>query len=304
MKRFNSGLRKFADGGTGLGMPPANAYPYVDPMTVQPTTSQGGTYDFGQGTTPPITGQQAAGGQAPNLNVGAAPSSPGAGANASAIGTGLQTANSLGLIKGQEGQALSSLTGLAASSGSAAAAPLLGVLAAQQGAKAIAGDTDEFGVYDSDIKAGFGGAGNVIQTFKTGQEMQENNDRYAYLSGRSKSDVDKAARLSKIPLIGGIAGSYQQNEIREAARDRALALNRQASNFEQQDTFANSQDYSRSKYGATFANGGNIEQGQGFFKAGGSTHENGGVNIGSGNEIEKDEVVFDGNVYSDRLYVD
>lgn len=319
-RQYNSGMRKYA---------------YGDPLQVDNNTG----YSFGDSQ---YSGNfQTGDANFQGVEQGASSSST---PSVDPTGIAISTLNNSGILKGPEGKAGGSLlsglyglsalgggtaatttglaagtaaatTGTAATAGSGALAgasglagaallPVAGALAVNQVSKAIAGETDQDGVYKSDIKAGFGGVGNIAQTFKTGKEMADNSDRYSYLSGRSSGDVKKAANLSRIPVLGGIAGAFQQNEIRESARNKLNAIHSQVSNFQEKDSFTNSGDYARSKYGTTFATGGDISKATGYFRAGGSTHEDGGVSIGGNNEIEKNEVVFNGNVFSDRLYIE
>lgn len=222
-----------------------------------------------------------------------------AGIGASTAGVGGSVAGSTAAGAGLAGTTAGG-TGVAAGIGSVAAPVLLGALAVQQGSKYIAGEKDEDGLYKSRTKAGFGAIGNPFDTAATGKEIQSNAAKYEYFSGENRADIEKAGRLSRIPVFGSIKGSMMQQDIREKALEGQKEMNEFIERSQKDLKYENTQDYAKSVYGTTFAEGGNLGNSKGYFKAGGQLHENGGVKLGQ-NEIEKDEVVFDGYVFSNRL---
>ena len=219
----------------------------------------------------------------------------GAGALASSLGAGGAAA---GGAAGAGGTALGAGITAAAAPVAIAAGAALGL---NQIAKAIGGKRDEYGVYKSDAKASYGGFGNIVDTHKSGAEMVSNADNYAYLSGEGKGKVKSAGRISQIPIFGWADGARSQNKIRRKARDRAQDLEFQNQRAQETINYDDSLQHSRDIYGTTFADGGLLSNNNSYFKAGGSTHEKGGVDIGNNKEIEKDEVVHNGYVFSNRL---
>ena len=188
----------------------------------------------------------------------------------------------------------------------AAALPVAGVagglLAANQISKAIAGDQDEYGVYKSDNKGAWGGMGNIADTMGKGRDLAQNSTDYSYLSGGNSNKIKALGRVSQIPIFGTIAGGKGINRVKRLARDRTIDLNRQEQDAQKELSYSDTRQGNIDRYGTTFANGGNLGNANtSFFKAGGSTHESGGVSIGGNKEIEKNEVVYNGYVFSDRL---
>jgi len=241
-------------------------------------------------------------------------------AGASALG---QVALSIMPTKGKDAQVFKGLAssalgaGTLASSGTlgsgalatgigAAALPVAGVagglLAANQISKAIAGDQDEYGVYKSDNKGAWGGMGNIADTMGKGRDLAQNSTDYSYLSGGNSNKIKALGRVSQIPIFGTIAGGKGINRVKRLARDRTIDLNRQEQDAQKELSYSDTRQGNIDRYGTTFANGGNLGNANtSFFKAGGSTHESGGVSIGGNKEIEKNEVVYNGYVFSDRL---
>jgi len=174
--------------------------------------------------------------------------------------------------------------------------------ATQNLASTAAGPQDEYGVYKTQGQAVQGAYGNMGATMKAGQELKSNSGDYAYLSGESQRKVKNAGIGSMLSFTGWGKGAADMNRIRRKARDRTLDLQRQQQSFQQGLDYSDTRQGNIDRYGTTFANGGNLGKANTtFFKAGGSTHENGGVSIGGNKEIEKNEVVYNGYVFSDRL---
>ena len=193
---------------------------------------------------------------------------------------------------------------LAAGVGAAALPVAIGagaLLAINQGAKAIAGEQDEFGVYKNDRKARWGGLGNIADTMGKAKDLKDNKEQYAYLTGDSESSIKATGRLGRIPVFGTVNIGGDINKVKREARDRALDLMDQQSKAEESLEFSDTIEGNRSKYGTTYANGGQLNNSTNVFTAKGSTHENGGVSIGDNKEIEKGEIVYKGYVFSNRL---
>lgn len=317
MRRFNSGMRKYYSGLYGNQYLNAqNNAGYVSPEYM--SNYMGGLQDTsGQPTGVDVTN-----------SVQAAPITP----NAPAAGAGLTSAgiNSIGQTalsfmpkKGPEGKVLSGIAGSALTTGAAANAGALGsgalasgvgaaalpvagvaagLLVANQVSKAVAGEQDEYGVYKKDSKGVWGGAGNVADTMAKGRNLANNSQDYAYLTGESSGAIKSLGRVSQVPVFGTISNGREINRLRRLARDRTINLNQQQQDFQEGLEFSDTKQGNLDRYGSTFATGGNLGKSNStFFKAGGSTHENGGVSIGDNKEIEKNEVVYKGYVFSDRL---
>ena len=321
MRRFNSGLRKYYDGYNNQFL---NIEPNYYQQQYMTDTGGGAIADtLGNPSGVDVTNTLASGTNATNGSFG----SSNAPVNNVISKTGMsalgQTALSILPKKGKDAQVLGNVassalgaSGLAASgvlgngalaSGvGAAALPVAGgaagLLVANQVAKRIAGDQDEYGVYKSDSKGTWGGLGNIADTMSKGSDLASNSSDYAYLSGEDSSAIKALGRTSQIPIFGTITGGKKINKIKRLARDRTLNLNRQQQDFQQGLEYSDTKQGNIDKYGTTFAIGGNLGKANTtFFKAGGNTHENGGVSIGGNKEIEKNEVVYNGYVFSDRL---
>ena len=326
MRRFNSGLRKYYVDGGGLygnqflNAQNSNNYTSTDYMG----NNMGGLQDTaGNPSGVDVTSSLGSGTDVSSGSFGStnAPTNNGLStAGASALG---QAALYIMPTKGKDAQVFKGLAssalgaGTLASSGTlgsgalatgigAAALPVAGVagglLAANQISKAIAGDQDEYGVYKSDNKGAWGGMGNIADTMGKGRDLAQNSTDYSYLSGGNSNKIKALGRVSQIPIFGTIAGGKRINRIKRLARDRTIDLNRQEQDAQKELSYSDTRQGNIDRYGTTFANGGNLGNANtSFFKAGGSTHESGGVSIGGNKEIEKNEVVYNGYVFSDRL---
>lgn len=326
MRRFNSGLRKYyVDGGGLYGnqfLNAQNSNNYTSPDYMG--NNMGGLQDTaGNPSGVDVTSSLGSGTDVSSGSFGStnAPTNNGLStAGASALG---QVALSIMPTKGKDAQVFKGLAsgalgaGTLASSGTlgsgalakgigAAALPVAGVtgglLAANQISKAIAGDQDEYGVYKSDNKGAWGGMGNIADTMGKGRDLAQNSTDYSYLSGGNSNKIKALGRVSQIPIFGTIAGGKGINRVKRLARDRTIDLNRQEQDAQKELSYSDTRQGNIDRYGTTFANGGNLGNANtSFFKAGGSTHESGGVSIGGNKEIEKNEVVYNGYVFSDRL---
>ena len=322
MRRFNSGLRKYYSGygNQFLNAQDTNNYTSPDYMG----NNMGGLQDTaGNPSGVDVTSSLGSGTDVSSGSFGStnAPTNNGLStAGASALG---QAALSIMPTKGKDAQVFKGLAssalgaGALASSGTlgsgalatgigAAALPVAGVagglLATNQISKAIAGDQDEYGVYKSDNKGAWGGMGNIADTMGKGRDLAQNSTDYSYLSGGNSNKIKALGRVSQIPIFGTIAGGKGINRVKRLARDRTIDLNRQEQDAQKELSYSDTRQGNIDRYGTTFANGGNLGNANtSFFKAGGSTHESGGVSIGGNKEIEKNEVVYNGYVFSDRL---
>ena len=322
MRRFNSGLRKYYSGygNQFLNAQDTNNYTSPDYMG----NNMGGLQDTaGNPSGVDVTSSLGSGTDVSSGSFGStnAPTNNGLStAGAAALG---QAALSIMPTKGKDAQVFKGLAssalgaGTLASSGTlgsgslakgigAAALPVAGVagglLAANQVSKAIAGDQDEYGVYKSDNKGAWGGMGNIADTMGKGRDLAQNSTDYSYLSGGNSNKIKALGRVSQIPIFGTIAGGKGINRVKRLARDRTIDLNRQEQDAQKELSYSDTRQGNIDRYGTTFANGGNLGNANtSFFKAGGSTHESGGVSIGGNKEIEKNEVVYNGYVFSDRL---
>ena len=326
MRRFNSGLRKYyVDGGGLYGnqfLNAQNSSNYTSPDYMG--NNMGGLQDTaGNPSGVDVTSSLGSGTDVSSGSFGStnAPTNNGLStAGTAALG---QAALSIMPTKGKDAQVFKGLAsgalgaGTLASSGTlgsgalakgigAAALPVAGVagglLAANQISKAIAGDQDEYGVYKSDNKGAWGGMGNIADTMGKGRDLAQNSTDYSYLSGGNSNKIKALGRVSQIPIFGTIAGGKGINRVKRLARDRTIDLNRQEQDAQKELSYSDTRQGNIDRYGTTFANGGNLGNANtSFFKAGGSTHESGGVSIGGNKEIEKNEVVYNGYVFSDRL---
>lgn len=211
-----------------------------------------------------------------------------------------------GLSAGSLAQSGALGSGALASGIGAAALPVAGVagglLVANQLSKAIAGKQDEYGVYKNDSKAAWGGMGNIADTMSKGRDLASNSGDYAYLSGEDKSTIKSIGRAGQIPIFGTITNGRGINRIKRKARDRSIELNNLQSEAQKNLSFSDTRQGTLDQYGTTYANGGDLgNANSSFFKVKGNTHENGGVSIGDNKEVEKNEVVYKGYVFSDRL---
>ena len=326
MRRFNSGLRKYyVDGGGLYGnqfLNAQNSNNYTSPDYMG--NNMGGLQDTaGNPSGVDVTSSLGSGTDVSSGSFGStnAPTNNGLStAGTAALG---QAALSIMPTKGKDAQVFKGIAsgalgaGALASSGTlgsgslakgigAAALPVAGVagglLAANQISKVIAGDQDEYGVYKSDNKGAWGGMGNIADTMGKGRDLAQNSTDYSYLSGGDSNKIKALGRVSQIPIFGTIAGGKGINRVKRLARDRTIDLNRQEQDAQKELSYSDTRQGNIDRYGTTFANGGNLGNANtSFFKAGGSTHESGGVSIGGNKEIEKNEVVYNGYVFSDRL---
>ena len=271
MRRFNSGLRKFYATGSYI-----NQFQAVDNTNyMQPNNAQ--TYNTNVGNN------------VPSDNIG----------NGVDVSNSVQPASINTSTAANTGAGSSKQFGSYMTSGGGFSA--LGK-ATQNLASTAAGPQDEYGVYKTQGQAVQGAYGNMGATMKAGQELRSNSGDYAYLSGEDQRKVKNAGVGSMLSFLGWGKGAADMNRIRKKARDRTLDLQQQQQNFQQGLDYSDTKQGNLDKYGTTFAAGGNLgNANSSFFKAGGSTHENGGVSIGGNKEIEKNEVVYNGYVFSDRL---
>ena len=273
MRRFNSGLRKYYANGSYI-----NQFQAVDNTNyMQPNNVQ--TYNTNVGNNVPLDN----------------------------IGNGVDVSNSVQPASVSAPTATTSNQGAGGAKQFGNFTTYGGVFstlgkATQNLASAAAGPQDEYGVYKTQGQAVLGAYGNMGATMKAGQELKSNSGDYAYLSGESQRKVKNAGIGSMLSFLGWGKGAADMNRIRRRARDRTLDLQRQQQSFQQGLDYSDTRQGNIDRYGTTFANGGNLGNANtSFFKAGGSTHESGGVSIGGNKEIEKNEVVYNGYVFSDRL---
>lgn len=271
MRRFNSGLRKYYANGSYI-----NQFQAVDNTNyMQPNNVQ--TYNTNVGNNVPSDN----------------------------IGNGVDVSNSVQPASVSAPTATNTSAGSSKQFGnyrtSGGVFSTLGK-ATQNLASAAAGPQDEYGVYESQGQAVLGAYGNMGATMKAGQELRSNAGDYAYLSGEDKNKIKAAGVGSMASFLGWGRGAANMNRIRRKARDRSIDLNQQQQAFQKGLEYTDTKQGNIDRYGTTFANGGNLGNANTtFFKAGGSTHESGGVSIGGNKEIEKNEVVYNGYVFSDRL---
>lgn len=322
MRKFNSGLRKFYAGYSNQFLNAQNTNNYISPDYMG--NNMGGLQDtIGNPSNVDITNSLTSGTDITNNSFGSVNAPANSGMSNAGINSLGQTALSVVPKKGKDAQVLGGIasgalaagniadlgllgTGGLSSGVSAAALPVAGaaagLLVANQISKRVAGDQDEYGVYKTDNKGAWGGMGNIADTMGKGKDFATNSKDYEYLTGERSGYIKSLGRTSQIPIFGTISGGKEINRIKALARDRAKELNRQQQEAQQGLEYTDTRQGNIDKYGTTFANGGNLgNANHSFFRAGGSIHENGGVSIGGNKEIEKNEVVYNGYVFSDRL---
>lgn len=272
MRRFNSGLRKYYSGYSNQFLNAQDNTNYMQPNNVQ-------TYNTNVGNNVPLD----------NIGNGVDVSNS---VQPASVSAPTATTSNQGAGGAKQFENFRTYGGIFSTIGKAT----------QNLASAAAGPQDEYGVYKTQGQAVLGAYGNMGATMKAGQELRANSGDYAYLSGEGKNKIKAAGVGSMLSFLGWGKGAADMNRIRRKARDRTLDLQRQQQSFQQGLDYSDTRQGNIDRYGTTFANGGNLGNANTtFFKAGGSTHENGGVSIGGNKEIEKNEVVYNGYVFSDRL---